>query len=201
MKKFSIAYWDSHYTAEKKIQWDIGYPSTPIKEYIDQLKDKNQKILVPGAGSGYEVEYLYNSGFKNVFFMDFAPSAVNRFKERNPTFPEDQILVEDFFEHQGEYNLIIEQTFFSSLPRSRRHEYVQKLNELLVENAKFMGLLFNHEFNFADPPFGGTEAEYASLFRSCFNFIHFETAYNSIKPRAGREIFLLLIKKICYDAK
>jgi methyl halide transferase len=199
MKKFSPTYWDQNYSSGNKIGWDIGYPSTPIKEYIDQLSDKNISILVPGAGNGYEVEYLFKNGFKQVHYMDFAPTAIENFKQRVPDFPEEQVITDDFFNHSGKYNLIIEQTFFSSLPKEKRIDYVQKIKSLLDENGKFMALLFIHDFGKDNPPFGGTETEYANLFRPCFNFIHFKTAYNSIKPRSGRELFLLLIKKICYD--
>ena len=50
-------YWINRYK-EERTGWDIGYPSTPLKEYIDQLQDKNLRILIPGAGNGYEAEYL-----------------------------------------------------------------------------------------------------------------------------------------------
>jgi len=41
-------YWTERYD-EDRTGWDIGYPSTPIKSYIDQLDDKALKILIPGA--------------------------------------------------------------------------------------------------------------------------------------------------------
>ena len=42
MKKNNLdnAYWENRYT-NMKIGWDIGYPSTPIKTYIDQIEDKD----------------------------------------------------------------------------------------------------------------------------------------------------------------
>ena len=40
-------YWDSRYVSDE-IGWDIGYPSTPLKEYIDTIENKNLKILIPG---------------------------------------------------------------------------------------------------------------------------------------------------------
>ena len=41
--------WNQRYVS-KNTAWDIGYVSTPIKEYIDQLSDKKIKILIPGCG-------------------------------------------------------------------------------------------------------------------------------------------------------
>ena len=36
-------YWEHKYE-NNKTGWDIGYISTPIKNYIDQLKNKNLKL-------------------------------------------------------------------------------------------------------------------------------------------------------------
>ena len=59
-------YWDSRYH-EKTTGWDVGYITTPIKEYIDQIIDKSLKVLIPGGGNSYEAEYLHHQGFNNVF--------------------------------------------------------------------------------------------------------------------------------------
>ncbi len=187
-------YWDKTYD-NKKPGWDVGYAATPLKEYFDQLSDKSLRILVPGAGNAYEVEYLFNSGFKNVHLLDFAPTPVNNFLTRNFDFPKDQVLIEDFFEHTGTYDLIIEHTFLTSFPKNVRGKYSKKMNELLANNGKFVGLIFNHEFGTDAPPFGGTPEEYKSLFIPYFNFKIFEVCYNSIKPRKNRELFFILIKK------
>ncbi len=194
VKIYPPEYWDEFYR-QNSTGWDIGYVSTPLKEYFDQLDNKNLKILVPGAGNGWEVEYLYNAGFKNTFLLDFSNAAIDSFKKRFPVFPEKNIIKEDFFKHKGKYDLIVEQTFFSSIPRDKRKQYVDNVYELLNTGGKFVGLLFNHEFGFAEPPFGGTPEEYKKLFSNRFSFIHFDVAYNSIKPRKSRELFVLLLKK------
>jgi len=188
-------YWERQYQNEK-VGWDIGYISTPLKAYFDQLQNKELKILVPGAGNAYEVEYLYMKGFRQVYLLDFARLPVHNFQERLPDFPYKNLIVQDFWEHKEQYDLIVEQTFFSSLPRRLRNAYALKMHELLNRNGKLAGLLFNHEFGFDKPPLGGSEEEYIRLFKPFFRFIHFKTAYNSIKPRTGREIFILLEKKI-----
>lgn len=187
-------YWNNIYLSEK-VGWDIGYVSTPLKEYFDQLKNKEIRILIPGAGNAYEVEYLYQKGFKNVFLLDYAKTPVSNFLERLPDFPVGNIIIDDFFSHDKKYDLIVEHTFFSSIHRKMREKYAEKVYHLLNGNGKFIGLLFNHEFGFDYPPFGGSEEEYYRLFKSWFDFKHFKVAYNSIKPRRNREIFFNLIKK------
>ena len=38
--------------------WDLGMISPPIKQYIDSIDDKNQRILIPGCGNAHEAVYL-----------------------------------------------------------------------------------------------------------------------------------------------
>jgi len=193
-KNYNSEFWENKYI-KNQIGWDIGYIATPIKEYFSQFKDKTVKILVPGAGNAYEVEYLYNAGFKNIFLLDFAEFAINNFKNRIKYFPENQIIKEDFFLHTEQYDIIIELAFFSSIKKEIRPNYASKIYDLLLPKGKFIGLLFNHEFEKNYPPFGGTKEEYLNLFKPYFNIKTMEVAYNSIKPRANRELFLHLIKK------
>ncbi|OQY05319.1 MAG: SAM-dependent methyltransferase [Bacteroidetes bacterium 4572_117] len=192
-KNFDSGYWQNKYI-DKKTGWDIGYVATPIKEYVDQLQDKSIKILVPGAGNAYEVEYLYKKGFKKTWLLDFAPQSINNFKQRVKIFPKEQIINEDFFNHTQKYDLIIELTFFSSLNPNSRENYVSKMSDLLNPGGKLIGLLFNHGFGNNFPPFGGTDKEYQKLFKNKFIIKKMEIAYNSIKPRANRELFIILEK-------
>ncbi len=191
---FPKKYWDTLYASDKT-GWDIGSISTPLKEYFDQLTNRNIRILVPGGGKGWEAEYLYKQGFVNTYILDFSEKALAEFKSRCPQFPESNIIKADFFKHCNTYDLIVEQTFFSSFNPKNRSKYVLKVAKLLAERGRYVGLLFNHEFNFERPPFGGSPAEYKELFAQSFDFVVFSTAYNSIAPRTGRELFLLLKKK------
>lgn len=192
---FSKQYWDNLYSSQK-VGWDVGYVSTPLKEYFDQLENMDIRILVPGAGKAWEAEYLFKLGFENTFLLDFSVEAIDEFKSRRPVFPECNIIHEDFFKHNEQYDLIVEQTFFSSFHPAHRKAFVKQMANLLVDEGKYMGLFFNHEFDYNGPPFGGSPLEYKELFEPYFEFLIFETAYNSIKPRKGRELFTLLQKNI-----
>jgi hypothetical protein len=187
-------FWENRYR-EKDTGWDIGYISTPLKEYIDQLKDKSVKILIPGCGNSYEAEYLLKAGFKNVFVADYALPPLQNLKKRIPEFPDGQLLHKDFFELEEKFDLIIEQTFFCALDPSLREKYAAKMPELLNEKGKLVGLLFNTTFDKEGPPFGGNKEEYLGYFKNSFFIKTMEDCYNSIPPRAGRELFVILIKK------
>ncbi len=186
-------FWENRYS-ENDTGWDIGYISTPLKEYIDQLNDKTIKILIPGCGNSYEAEYLLTNGFKNVFVADYALQPLENIKKRIPEFPQQQLLHNDFFNIEDNFDLILEQTFFCALNPSLRNKYAEKMNQLLTKNGKLVGLLFTDKPISEKPPFGGNKEEYQNYFNPYFSFKAFEPCYNSIKPRAGRELFMILEK-------
>ena len=93
------------------------------------------------------------------------------------------------------FNVIIEQTFFCAINPGLRSNYVEKTYEILKENGKIIGLLFNREFDTNGPPFGGTEKEYKGLFNSKFNFKKFENSLLSSLPRKEYEFWIEFIKK------
>lgn len=137
---------------------------------------------------------MFDKGFKNVFILDIAETVISEFIKRAPHFPVGNIIVEDFFEHKGKYDLIIEQTFFCAIFPSERRKYSEKVYDLLNPGGKLVGLLFNHEFGNSFPPYGGNKEEYLEYFEPFFQIKYFSIAHNSIKPRAGREFFINLIK-------
>jgi methyl halide transferase len=193
------AYWSNRYQVQST-GWDIGAPSEPLKTYLDQLADKNLRILIPGAGNAYEAEYLFRQGFKNVFVMDISALPLQNFKERLPDFPQNQLIEANFFEHNGQYDLILEQTFFCSFeptPENRRI-YGEKMAQLLKPKGKLVGLWFDIPLikgNMDKRPFGGSKSEYLTYLAPYFDVKTFETCHNSIKPRAGQELFGIFVKK------
>lgn len=186
--------WNQRYLS-KNTGWDIGYVSTPLKEYFDQLKNKDLRILIPGCGNSHEAEYLFSIGFQNVYVLDFSKKAINNFSSRVPGFPKDNLLCEDFFNISGNYDLIIEQTFFCAINKSKRFEYVNKIHSLLNKNGRLVGLLFNGPMNDDHPPFGGSITEYKKLFSSLFDLKIIQSSKNSISSRNGKELFINFLLK------
>ncbi len=186
-------YWNNRYQ-QADTGWDIGIISTPLKTYFDQLQQKDIKILIPGAGNAHEAEYLIQQGFSHVYVLDYSAEAITRIKKNIPLLPAQQIFQENFFNHTGTYDLIIEQTFFCALHPTQRNDYAVKMFSLLKPGGKLVGLLFNCEFNLPHPPYGGNREEYLSYFEPLFDIKQFQTAYNSILPRKDRELFIILKK-------
>jgi len=181
-------YWDNQYKA-KSTGWDLGEVAPPIKSYINKISNKAIAILIPGCGNTYEAEYLLQQGFTNITVIDIAPTLVLNLTTKFENNKNITVILDDFFEHKGTYDLIIEQTFFCALPPTMRQKYVWKMHQLLSNYGILAGLLFNREFEIG-PPFGGSVKEYEYLFSSSFVFHSIAVAKNSILARANTELFI-----------
>ncbi|WP_292949221.1 SAM-dependent methyltransferase [Olleya sp. UBA1516] len=190
----SADFWDNRYKSND-IGWDLGAVSPPLKAYFDQLTNLDLKILIPGGGNSYEAEYLFNKGFKNVYVVDLSQTALDNLKYRIPDFPSSNLILDNFFDLNITFDLIIEQTFFCAINPSLRADYAKKASEILNVNGKVAGLLFDAVLNTTHPPFGGSKTEYLGYFIPYFDIKIMDASYNSIKPRAGRELFFIIQKK------
>lgn len=195
MDQLNAGFWDNRYLSDQT-GWDIGFPSTPLRDYIDQLKSKELSILIPGCGNAYEAEYLLENGFLHLSVVDISPVLTQRLKEKFKRWLNSELTVitGDFFGLDGTYDLVLEQTFFCALDPDLHTEYVKKIHSLLNPGGKLVGLLFDRSFE-GGPPFGGSKDEYITLFSPFFHIRTMEPCYNSIKPRMGTELFIILEKK------
>lgn len=185
-------YWNNRYK-NNDTGWDAGTITTPIKEYIDQWENKSAAVLIPGCGNSHEAEYLLKNGFTNITLIDIAPDLTEalRIKFKDQLDKTIHIITGDFFELKGNFDLIIEQTFFCALDPSLRESYTKKMRSLLTPDGVLAGVMFNKEFP-GGPPFGGSSDEYQNLFSAHFKIKTLAPCYNSIPPRAGSEVFVEL---------
>jgi methyl halide transferase len=197
---FNKEYWDARYQ-DHHIGWDLGEVSPPLKAYFDTLKDTSLAILIPGCGNSYEADYLLKQGFKNITLIDISPTLVNQLQEKHKGNSSIKIIEGDFFEHNGQYDLIIEQTFYCALHPSLRVKYVHQMNDLLKPDGLLVGLLFATHFQTPGPPFGGTTEEYKSCFNKLFEMLTIEPCYNSFQKRKGNELFVKFKKKDVMEKK
>jgi methyl halide transferase len=215
-------FWDDRYL-QGQTTWDLRQVSPPLQVYFDQLRQKDLSILIPGCGNSYEAEYLLKKGFSDITLLDISPILIDRLRkkfpqtqpptEAPPKTPADaqpqaeagtkasalQLLTADFFDHDGHYDLIIEQTFFCALDPAKRPEYVEKTAALLKPGGRLAGLLFDRDFpggaEADQPPYGGHKDDYKKLLEKRFRLKTLAPCYNSIKPRMGTELFLIAEKR------
>ncbi|MCH2213742.1 MAG: TPMT family class I SAM-dependent methyltransferase [Flavobacteriales bacterium] len=193
MEEFNEEYWQSRWETGKT-GWDIGYASPALVDFAKTFNDEEIKILIPGCGNGYEAEELHKLGYKNTHALDLAPGAFHSLQNRYPDFPEGNMILGDFFEFNGRFDLILEQTFFCAINPNLRRAYAQKMIELLEPGGTLAGLLFDAPLLTDHPPFGGSKEVYRPFFEDLFELKTFERSTKSIPPRAGKELFIQFVK-------
>ena len=191
-------YWSKRYN-KSQTGWDVGKVSPALKDYFDQLTDKSLAILIPGCGNAYEAEYLLQQGFTDITLIDISSVLVLNLLEKLKNPIEKgvcRVIHQDFFEHSGTYDLIVEQTFFCAIDPIFRFKYAKKMSELLKPkpSGRLVGLLFGSEF-VGGPPFGGTKQEYILYFNPYFDLKTIEKCTNSIPTRADNELFINFLSK------
>lgn len=195
MENLSKEYWDNRYI-QKTFSWDLGQVSPPLMEYINQLTDKNISILIPGCGNTYEAEYLLQKGFTNITVIDISPTLVESLKQKFKNNSSIKIICNDFFNLNGSFDLMLEQTFFCAINPVLREEYCKKTQSLLANGGKLVGLLFDVEFENEGPPFGGKKSDYSILFSKYFKIKTLDKCYNSFIKRKDNELFIIATRKV-----
>ena len=193
-QQLNQAYWNERWE-NRQMGWDIGYASTPIVEFMNGYENKDAAILIPGCGNAYEANYLLDQGFTDITLIDIAPKLVEDVRKRMEGKANINVLLGDFFDHDGSYDLILEQTFFCAIDPTLRPAYISKTASLLKEDGLLAGVLFNIHFQRPGPPFGGHEEEYRLAFEKSFELQVMEPCRNSIPERKGSELFIKLKKK------
>ncbi len=191
--KLDATYWNDRYK-QGSTAWDLGRVSAPMRAIIDSISDKNIRILIPGAGNSHEAQYVIQQGFTDITVLDYASAPLDRLKGRGLDLSRLTLVNDDFFGHDGTYDLILEQTFFCALELRFRESYPLKIHQLLSNGGMLKGVLFNFPEQRTEPPYTGTVAEYKGLFEPLFEICKLEPAEFSEPDRAGKELYIELKK-------
>ena len=199
MSELNAQYWRGRWSSFQT-GWDIGHPNHGLIQEVKNRFPTSTKILIPGAGRGYEAEALWSAGYLNTYVCDWAPEAfehlrksavlANAFSDHSEA--KARLIVSDFFALTDSYDLLLEQTFFCAINPSLRKQYVQQASSLLKPVGNWLGIFFDCHFPTAGPPFGGDREEYIELFSEAFVINHLERFTESIAPRQGKELLGLM---------
>lgn len=185
MKPTDKEFWDSRYRAGK-VPWDFGGVPSALLAYL-QTVTMPGRVLIPGCGSGYEVQAFHERGWE-VLAVDYSPAAIERAGQILDPFA-DKTLLADFFTHDfagRRFDVIYERTFLCSLPPERWPVYAQRMAELLQPGGKLIGFfLYGHEDE--PPPYPLTEETARQLFRRSFTRVADGPVLDSLPLFAGRE--------------
>ena len=186
-------YWSERYRTART-GWDLGGANVALLGAFTTYVRPEARVLIPGAGRGHEAEALWKRGYEHVYVCDWAEEAFVTLRRSAYLPSDDRLLVGDFFELGGLYDAILEQTFFCAIDPGQRDRYVAKCADLLAPGGRWIGVLFDRDFE-AGPPFGGSKAEYRDRFSAHFDIELLGRFGGSIAPRAGRELLGVMTVK------
>jgi SAM-dependent methyltransferase len=178
-------FWNTRYSAGKT-PWDLGGVPVALRSFLTRAKPPGH-VLVPGCGSGYEVQAFHDAGFE-VTAIDFSSAARERAGRLLGSLSHC-VIAGDFFTNDfssQEFDLIYERTFLCSLPPDRWPVYATRMAELLPKGKLLAGIfLYGEEPE--PPPYPLTEARALELFGNEFELIRSEPVSDSLPLFAGME--------------
>ncbi|MCO6496722.1 MAG: methyltransferase domain-containing protein [Chitinophagaceae bacterium] len=194
MQPLSEEFWDYCYI-HGMAGWDIKQLSPAVRNYLDTITDPHAAILSPACGRAYEADYLLGKGFDNITLIDISSVLVNELKATFAGKPV-RILHEDFYSHQGQYDLILEQAFFCTVAPADRDRFIAHVYEMLLPGGRYAGLFFNERVGSRnDPPYTLDIDGYRDLFSDRFEIKRLEPCLDSIESRKEKEIIFEFVKK------
>jgi len=172
-------FWTIRYAAGKT-PWDFGGVPSGLKSFLERSSVRG-RILIPGCGSGYEVQAFHAAGY-DVSAIDFSPAAVEQAKRVLGPLS-GRIILGDFFTYnfgQRRFDLIYERTFLCSMTPSRWPEYVNRMADLLSPEGRLIGVFLYGQRSSSGPPFPLTDPEANELFKKHFQLVRSEVVTDSL---------------------
>src|SRR5262245_4181327 len=136
-------FWDTRYR-EGTTPWDAGGVPPRLLAWLE-TENSRMRVLVPGCGSGYELQAFTERGH-DVLGIDFSDAVVEKLAGR--------VRKADFFQlAELPFDLVYERTFLCALPRRRWDDWARKIAELVRPGGRLAGFFYLND-NERGPPFG-----------------------------------------------
>jgi SAM-dependent methyltransferase len=176
-------FWDARFR-EGVTPWDAGGVPAALRAFLAR-EPAGRRVLIPGCGSGYEVQAFAAAG-DDVVAIDFSPAAI--VAARRVLGALGCVLVQgDFFAHPlGEFELVYERAFLCALPRPLWPRWAARVAEVLRPGGRLVGFFFWRDDE-RGPPFGLKEGELEQLLAPAFDRIEDAPVADSIPVFAGNE--------------
>jgi SAM-dependent methyltransferase len=176
-------FWDARFR-EGVTPWDAGGVPAALREFLAR-EPAGRRVLVPGCGSGYEVQAFAGAGH-DVVAIDFSPAAIAA--ARRVLGDLGRALVQaDFFAHPlGEFELVYERAFLCALPRPLWPRWAARVAALVPPGGRLLGFFFWRDDG-RGPPFGLKPGELEALLGPAFDRIEDAAVADSIPVFAGGE--------------
>ena len=200
----SAAFWEEIYQ-NGRAGWDLGGPTPVFRRLLESGKFAPGRMIVLGAGRGYDARMFARHGFK-VTAVDFAAEAVRDMQSlADPQAPVDVRQTDIFtlppdLNHTFDY--VLEYTCFCAIDPRRRPEYADLVTRLLKPTGSYVALVFPIWESGDGPPFSVSPDELIDLLTARgFVLQHRENApADSVSPRRPFEALLIFQKRGLIDS-
>ncbi|PWN30153.1 thiol methyltransferase 1 [Jaminaea rosea] len=195
------SFWSKAWQA-KATPWDKGSPQPSLINFLTKTdagkalvaaEGSKGSALVPGAGTGYDVEVFASLGWSKAVGVDIAPEAVESGKrwlaerEHKPYHEEMHFKVADFFEDpKGEltgFDLAYDYTFFCAIPPSLRPKWGEAYARSVKSGGHLICLVFPIEGDRPNGPPYSVSPELITQFLEP----HFELQWQGVPPDQPEE--------------
>jgi len=193
------SFWDEQYRSDRT-GWDMQ-THTPVFEKLlnEQRFIKPGKILIAGCGKGYDAVLAARKGY-DVHAVDFSAEAI---KIASALAEKENVKVnfinKDIFElgtdYRNFFDYVYDYVTFCAILPGRREEYALNISDYLKPGGELIALLFPVEKREGGPPFAVDVVEFYDLFSRHLQLKFSTRNIDSIKPRKGREVLQIYMKK------
>jgi len=189
--------WDAAYQNGTDF-WDLGMPHPTLKRLAASGQFKPGRMLVLGAGRGYDAREFARNGFQ-VTALDFSQTAVGEMQRLAEPDAPLEVIRHDMFnlpdEMSGAFDYTLEYVTFCAIQPSRRAEFVDMVTRVLKPGGLYISLAFPLREFVGGPPFSVSTGQLLELFEARgFELLRREWPEDSIKPRRGFEELLIFRK-------
>ncbi|KAL5718913.1 methyl halide transferase [Ranunculus cassubicifolius] len=149
--------------------WDLGKPTPILIRLLESGKLPNGRVLVPGCGTGYDVEAIASEE-RYVVGLDVSEIAVTKARElfsSSRNADHFVFLKEDFFNWHPTslFDLIFDYTFFCAIEPSMRPAWASRVHNLLKPDGELITLMFPIDDIVGGPPYKVSVADYEEVLR------------------------------------
>ena len=134
-----MEFWEEKWTTSTTF-WDKGESTPGLKYAVDNGYFKGH-ALVPGCGSGYDVEYLANHGYQATG-LDISPTCIKKCKDIYNGLENANFICADFFNHVEQYDSAFDYTFFCAIDPAMRKAWGQAYSKLIKSGGAIIILMF-----------------------------------------------------------
>ncbi len=195
----SASFWNDKYL-NNETTWDMKTPTPVFENLLDEQQFVNPgKILIAGSGKGYDAVLAAQKGY-DVYAVDFSVEAIKFSKELaekenvKVNFLHDDIFNLDTI-YKNYFDYVYDYVTYCSILPERRKDYAEKISGIIKPGGKLIALLFPIEDRKGGPPYAVDIQEFYDLFSKHLQLKFSSREIKTIKPRRGREILQIYLKK------